>query len=167
MKKVMVGILTLLLMLNINATVMNNYLDTIKSANDYIEKFKKYKSYIVVDESIKFKNTNGTLGIDSNFKKGGLINKIPEKHLCFAIEQELIEGQKSPKTLIIICNNNTETNLIWGSVEIIVDYIKRRCGKEYKLKIDDYKQFFDEIEFEQSNKNYDRKKSVFLINKIK
>jgi hypothetical protein len=48
-----------------------------------------------------------------------------------------------------------------------VDYIKRRCGKEYKLKIDDYKQFFDEIEFEQSNKNYDRKKSVFLINKIK
>ena len=103
----------------------------------------------------------------TNFKKGGLINKIPEKHLCFAIEQELIEGQKSPKTLIIICNNNTETNLIWGSVEIIVDYIKRRCGKEYKLKIDDYKQFFDEIEFEQSNKNYDRKKSVFLINKIK
>ncbi len=74
MKKVMVGILTLLLMLNINATVMNNYLDTIKSANDYIEKFKKYKSYIVVDESIKFKNTNGTLGIDSNFKKGGLLN---------------------------------------------------------------------------------------------
>ena len=103
----------------------------------------------------------------TNFKKGGLINKIPEKHLCFAIEQELIEGQKFPKTLIIICNNNTETNLIWGSVEIIVDYIKRRCGKEYKLKIDDYKQFFDEIEFEQSNKNYDRKKSVFLINKIK
>ena len=103
----------------------------------------------------------------TNFKKGGLINKIPEKHLCFAIEQELIEGQKSPKTLIIICNNNTETNLIWGSVEIIVDYIKRRCGKEYKLKINDYKQFFDEIEFEQSNKNYDRKKSVFLINKIK
>ena len=103
----------------------------------------------------------------TNFKKGGLINKIPEKHLCFAIEQELIEGQKSPKTLIIICNNNTETNLIWGSVEIIVDYIKRRFGKEYKLKIDDYKQFFDEIEFEQSNKNYDRKKSVFLINKIK
>jgi hypothetical protein len=49
----------------------------------------------------------------TNFKKGGLINKIPEKHLCFAIEQELIEGQKSPKTLIIICNNNTETNLIW------------------------------------------------------
>ena len=103
----------------------------------------------------------------TNFKKGGLINKIPEKHLCFAIEQELIEGQKSPKTLIIICNNNTETNLIWGIVEIIVDYIKRRCGKEYKLKIDNYKQFFDEIEFEQSNKNYDRKKSVFLINKIK
>ena len=103
----------------------------------------------------------------TNFKKGGLINKIPEKHLCFAIEQELIEGQKSPKTLIIICNNNTETNLIWGSVEITVDYIKRRCGKEYKLKIDNYKQFFDEIEFEQSNKNYDRKKSVFLINKIK
>ena len=80
-----------------------------------------------------------------NFKKG----KPPDKQLCFAIEQELIEGQKEPKILVIICSNHSEENKLWGYVEIIVDYIKRECGKEYKFKIDNYKKFFDDIKIER------------------
>ena len=101
----------------------------------------------------------------TNFKKSGLFNKAPEKQLCFAVEQELIEGQKAPKVLVIICNNNIEAEVIWGCVEIIVDYIKKKCGKDYKFKIEDYKKFFEDIQFNQlSSKNFDRKKSVVIRN---
>ena len=104
----------------------------------------------------------------TNFKKGGVINKPPDKQLCLAIEQELIQGQKAPKTLAIVCFNNDEANLIWGCVELIVDYIKNKCGKSYKCKIDDFKAFFKDIMWEQLNsKNFDVKKTVFLKSKMK
>ena len=90
------------------------------------------------------------------------------KQLCFGIEQELIEGQKAPKHLAIICMNENEANLIWGCVEIIVDYIKKKCGKEYKCKIDDFKKYFENVRWEQiTSKHFDRKKSAFIVNKIK
>ena len=104
----------------------------------------------------------------TNFKKGGVINKPPEKQLCLAIEQDLIEGQKAPKTLALVCFNNDEANLIWGCVEIIVDYIKNKCGKEHKCKIDDFKEFFKDVIWEQLNsKTFDIKKTVFLKSKMK
>ena len=104
----------------------------------------------------------------TNFKKGGVINKPPDKQLCFAIEQELIQGQKNPKTLAIVCFNNDEANLMWGCVELIVDYIKNKCWKSYRCKIDDFKAFFKDIMWEQVNsKNFDVKKTVFLKSKMK
>ena len=103
-----------------------------------------------------------------NFKKSGVINKAPDKQLCFAIEQELIKGQKTPKTLAIVCFNNDEANLIWGCVELIVDYIKNKCWKSYSCKIKDFKEFFKDIMWEQLNsKNFDIKKTVFLKSKMK
>ena len=95
-----------------------------------------------------------------NFKKG----KPPDKQICFAIEQELVQEQKSPKILVMICNNDIEAKALWGCTEIIVDYIKRKCGKEYNFRIDDYKTFFDEIQFNKlPNKNFDRRRSSVMI----
>ena len=108
---------------------------------------------LVKDVIYKYQITN---------KKGGLSNKPPEKQ--FAIEQELIEGQKEPKLLVIMCNNNIEAKSIWGCVEIIVDYVKKKCGKEYKFKIEDYKKFFEIIQFDEMViKNFDRKRSSVII----
>ena len=108
---------------------------------------------LVKDVIYKYQITN---------KKGGLSNKPPEKQ--FAIEQELIEGQKEPKLLVIMCNNNIEAKSIWGCVEIIVDYVKKKCGKEYQFKIEDYKKFFEIIQFDEMViKNFDRKRSSVII----
>ena len=104
----------------------------------------------------------------NNFKKSGFFNKAPEKLICFSIEQELIGDEKIPKTMVVICNNNTESQILWGCVDIIVDYIKNKCGKEYKLTLKDYKKFFEGIDFGQlTNKNLDRKKSIFSKSTVK
>ena len=80
-----------------------------------------------------------------NFKKSGLFNKPPEKQLCFAIVQSLIQGQKSPKKLIIVCSHPMEAYQTWGCVEIIVDYVKTKLGKHNVCKIEDMNDFFMQV----------------------
>ena len=101
-------------------------------------------------------------------KKSGLFSKDPGKLICFAIKQELIGDEKTPKTLVIICKNYAEEQVIWGCVDIIVDYIKKKCGKEYKLIIKDYKKFLEDIDLNQlTNKNFQRTKTFYPKSKIK
>ena len=102
-----------------------------------------------------------------NFKKSGLFNKPPEKQLCFAIVQNLLEGQKNPKKLIIICSSNLEAYQISGCVEIIVDYIKAKCDKKNVCKIDDMKQFFlSLLENQPRERTNTRKRTLMLRGKF-
>ena len=100
----------------------------------------------------------------TNFKKSGLFNKPPEKQLCFAIEQTLLKGQKSPKKLVIICSHPMEAYQIWGCVEIIVDYVKTKCHKPNTCKVDDMNGFFLQLMINQPKErtaDY-RKRTVML-----
>ncbi len=74
MKKVLIMIFALMLVVNVNASIMNNYSDSINSANSYIERFNDYAKYIVSDDNIKFKYENNVLSYNSNFLKGGFLN---------------------------------------------------------------------------------------------
>ena len=103
-----------------------------------------------------------------NFKKSGLFNKPPEKQLCFAIIQKLLEGQKAPKKLTIICSHSLEAYQVSGCVEIIVDYIKTKCGYQNICKIDDMQNFFMSLMLNQpKEKRGDRKKTIMLRGKFK
>ena len=104
----------------------------------------------------------------TNFKKSGLFNKPPEKQLCFAIEQTLLKGQKSPKKLVIICSHPMEAYQIWGCVEIIVDYVKTKCHKPNTCKVDDMNGFFLQLMINQPKErtaDY-RKRTVMLRGNI-
>ena len=103
-----------------------------------------------------------------NFKKSGLFNKPPEKEICFAIMQSLQEGQKNPKKLIIICSNPIECYQISGCSEIIIDYIKTKCEKQYACKIDDMKNFFMSLMIDQPKEApSNRKKTILMRGKFK
>ena len=70
--------------------------------------------------------------------------------------------------MVIICKNYAEEQVIWGCVDIIVDYIKKKCGKEYKLIIKDYKKFLEDIDLNQlTNKNFQRTKTFYTKSTIK
>ena len=98
-----------------------------------------------------------------NFKKSGLFNKPPEKQLCFAILQKLLEGQKDPKKLIIICSHPLETYQVKGCVEIIVDYVKTKCDKQNICKIENMQDFFMSLMLNQPRERpKDRKKTVMI-----
>ena len=98
-----------------------------------------------------------------NFKKSGLFNKPPEKQLCFAIIQNLLEGQKVPKKLVIICSHPLEAYQVKGCVEIIVDYVKTKCDKQNICKIENMKDFFMSLMLNQPReKPNDRKKTVMI-----
>ena len=102
-----------------------------------------------------------------NFKKSGLFNKPPEKELCLAVIQELLEGQKNPKKIIIICSHPFETYNIWGCIEIIVDYIKIRFEKPNICNIDNLETFFNSIMQNQPKKqNSDRKRTIIIRGNI-
>jgi hypothetical protein len=104
----------------------------------------------------------------TNFKKSGLHNKPPEKELCFAIIQNLLEGQKYPKKLIIICSNPIESYQISGCSEIIIDYIKTKCEKQYTCKIDDLQSFFMSLMLDQPKEAPShRKKTILMRGKFK
>jgi hypothetical protein len=104
----------------------------------------------------------------TNFKKSGLHNKPPEKELCFAIIQNLLEGQKNPKKLIIICSNPIESYQISGCSEIIIDYIKTKCEKQYTCKIDDLQSFFMSLMLDQPKEAPShRKKTILMRGKFK
>ena len=98
-----------------------------------------------------------------NFKKSGLHTKPPEKQLCFAILQNLLEGQKAPKKLIIICSNPIECYQISGCVEIIVDYIKTKCEKQHVCKIDDMQSLFLSIMQNQPQETPSKRKRTILL----
>ena len=102
-----------------------------------------------------------------NFKKSGLFNKPPEKQLCFAIVQSLLEGQKVPKKLSIICSHSLEAYQVSGCVEIIVDYIRTKCGKQNICKIDDMQDFFMSLMQNQPrDKTNNRKKTIMIRGKF-
>ena len=103
----------------------------------------------------------------TNFKKNVLFNKPPEKQLCFAIVQSLLEGQKVQKKLSIICSHSLEAYQVSGCVEIIVDYIKTKCGKQNICKIDDMQDFFMSLMLNQpKERNSDRKKTIIIRGKF-
>lgn len=103
-----------------------------------------------------------------NFKKSGLLNKPPEKEICFAIVQNLLEGQKNQKKLIIICSNPIECYQLSGCSEIIIDYIKTKCEKQYTCKIDDMQSFFMSLMMDQPKETpSNRKRTILMRGKFK
>ena len=98
-----------------------------------------------------------------NFKKSGLHNKPPEREVCFAIVQNLLEGQKIPKKLIIICSNTIECFQLSGCSEIIIDYIKTKCEKQYTCKIEDLQSFFTSLMLNQPKENPSHRKRTILM----
>ena len=82
--------------------------------------------------------------------------------------QSLQEGQKNPKKLIIICSNPIECYQISGCSEIIIDYIKTKCEKQYACKIDDMKNFFMSLMIDQPKEApSNRKKTILMRSKFK
>ena len=98
-----------------------------------------------------------------NFKKGGLFNKPPEKQICFAILQSLLEGQKAPKKLSIICSSPIEAYQISGCVEIVIDYIKTKCNKQNICKIENMEEFFMSLMLNQPREKPGERKRTLLI----
>lgn len=77
-KQILFIVLTLLLPLNINAAVRNNYDITKKNTNIYINDFDKNDVYIIKSTpsfNVPFIYNNGALSVDTYFKKGGLLNR--------------------------------------------------------------------------------------------
>ena len=93
----------------------------------------------------------------TNFRKSLLSNKLPEKHLCFAIVQGAEEKEKASKKLIIICNNDMEAYLASGCVEILTDFVKVKCDKKTICKIDDTQKFCLSLMANQPKENVRRR----------
>ena len=98
-----------------------------------------------------------------NFKKSGLFNRPPEKALCFAIIQNLLQGQKVPKKIIVVCANTLEVYQVCGCVEIIVDYIKTKCDKQNICQIEDMKEFFISLMMNQPKERTNTRKKTLMI----
>jgi len=99
----------------------------------------------------------------NNFKKSGLFNRPPEKALCFAIIQNLLQGQKVPKKIIVVCANTLEVYQVCGCVEIIVDYIKTKCDKQNICQIEDMKEFFISLMMNQPKERTNTRKKTLMI----
>ena len=97
-----------------------------------------------------------------NFKKSGLFNKPPEKPLCFSIVQPLIAGQKTPKRMVVICSSPLEAYQLSGCIEIIVDYIKTKCGKQNICQIEDMKDFFMSLTINQQKERPGHRKRTIM-----
>ena len=98
-----------------------------------------------------------------NFKKSGLFNKPPEKQICFAILQSLLEGQKAPKKLSIICSSPVEAYQLSGCIEIVIDYIKTKCNKQNICKIENMEEFFMSLMLNQPREKPNQRKRTVLI----
>ena len=68
-------------------------------------------------------------------KSSGLFSKAPDRSLCFSIIQDKMEGEKTPKSLNIICDNTKEADKVFGCFEVGIYYAKALCGKEQKGKL--------------------------------
>ena len=68
-------------------------------------------------------------------KSSGLFSKAPDKNLCFSIIQNKQEGEKTAKSLNIVCANEKECDKMYGCFEVGVYYAKSKCGKAEKGKL--------------------------------
>ena len=74
-------------------------------------------------------------GTEEFNKLSGLFSKPPDKNLCFSIIQQKMDGDKTAKSLNIICNSDKECDKIFGSFEVGIYYAKAKCGKAERGKL--------------------------------
>ena len=74
-------------------------------------------------------------GTEEFNKLSGLFSKPPDKNLCFSIIQQKMDGDKTAKSLNIICNSDKECDKIFGCFEVGIYYAKAKCGKAERGKL--------------------------------
>ena len=113
-KLLLVICLFMLFISSVGAVSSDNYGNAISSANNYIKRFKKYNSYLIIETNTKYSLSSNALQLNSKFTNAGFLNK-EEYEVAGGTNSYLDKGifwsmTESGSTTYVIGKNTYETN---------------------------------------------------------